>query len=218
MFIVSGYRRSGTTAMMWALVKALKTPNVLAYQSSDESIGNVEHDGYIPNPKRLLEVGGYARAASFLRQLPDNALIKLFYDSVINVPAGDHVVIFMDRDAEVIRESIRRVYDHHKKIGYKHASKGWHECVRTFDVHRPYCEEEIEQVIGILEQRKDINLIRVNYGDLIADPTGEFQRIKDAGLDINVRKAASVIDSKYYRSRASEFNSEEQPQRASSVR
>lgn len=199
MIVVSGYRRTGTSAMMEALFRGLLQLTILAYSDEDDNMRNVEIDGYSPNPGLLYEVGGHVRNASFLRIQPEGVLIKIFFDSVVNLPSGEHTVIFMERDESEIRDSLERVQEHFDKIGHKANMGDTPE--RTFDIFREYDQDDIDHVIGILEQRKDIKLIRVNYRDLVEHPKREFRRIAEH-LDLDIEKAASVIDERYYRSRA----------------
>lgn len=184
--------------MMGALSKSLRVDSVLAYTEADDIKGNVELDGYAPNPVPLLEVGGWYRCADFLRKQSDKVLIKVFFDALPEIPAGKHTIIFMDRDPEEIKESLRRVQAHFDKIGYEDKMKASPD--RTFDVFAPYSQEDIEHVIGIMEMREDVELIRVSYNDLMADPHREFQRISEM-IPLDVNEAASYIDSNYYRSK-----------------
>lgn len=183
---------------MRALFGSLNEKAIIAYSPGAGAEGNVEKDGYAPNPGPLLEVGGNARNASFLRSQPDNVLIKIFFDSILELPAGKHTVIFMERDPEEIRQSLEMVAAHFDSVGFTNYQKPCDE--RAFDVYRDYDQDDINHVLGILEQRKDITLIRVDYGDLVNDPEAVFQRISKH-LDLDVVKAKSLINSKFYRAR-----------------
>jgi hypothetical protein len=190
--------------MMGALFAALKVECELAY-SEDSGKGNIEHNGYAPNPTPLLEVGGHVRNGSFLRGLltrPRQVLIKIFFDTLPNLPIGKHTFVFMERDAEEIRASIDRVYRHLASI--EHPAQ-LPSTEREFDVFGEYDEDDIKHVLDIIEQRPDVTLIRVNYRDLVENPKREFERINEV-LELDVDKAASVIDSKYYRARKHDYS------------
>ena len=191
--------------MMRALFGSLREKAILAHSPAAGAEGNAEKDGYSPNPGPLFEVGGHARNASFLRAQPDNVLIKIFFDSVLELPAGQHTVIFMERDPEEIRQSLKMVEAHFDSIGFTNYQKACDE--RAFDVYREYDQDDIDHVLGILNQRKDITLIRVNYGDLVSDPGSVFRQI-GRHLDLDVDKAKSLINSKFYRARNNEYSKE----------
>ena len=203
--IVSGYRRSGTSAMMKALVTGLTIPGItLAYDpfSMDGDHGNMECDGYKPNPSPLYETRGAWRTPAFLRNLPDNVLIKIFFDGLTILPSGDYAVIFMQRDPAEIALSLEMVDKHFKRVGFTERQPPSEKL--PFDCYRPYKQADIDHVLGIVEQRRDINLIRVNHKDLIERPIEVFQAIRGSGIDLDVDKCASVIDAKHYRARKHE--------------
>jgi hypothetical protein len=165
-------------------------------------------DDYCPSPTPQYEAGGWPRAAEFLRDTGDDKIIKIFFDDIVNIPRGSHKIIFMDRDEEEINRSLEMVDEHYEKLikvlGRKPERQGpTPPYVRAFDVYRPYNKDDIEHVIGIMKCRRDVQLIRVNYGDLIKDPAKEFSRIAEI-LDLDVEEAASMIDAKHYRAKSNE--------------
>lgn len=188
--------------MMQALFYGLNEKRVLAYTKEDDQKGNVEKGGYMPNPGPLLEVGGTAYEAAFLRSQPKNVLIKLFFDVLPLIPSGDHKIVFMERDPDEIRGSVQRVKEHFKEIGFTKQQKAFAPHIKTFDVFRDYCQEDIDHVLGIMRQRKDCRLFRVDYNELVQRPAMSFESISEwLDLDLDVEKAASLIDEKYYRAR-----------------
>jgi hypothetical protein len=108
----------------------------------------------------------------------------------------------MDRDEDEINESIARSDAHLRSSGVKENPPTRY----TFDVFRPYSRDDVEHVLGIMEARSDVNLLKVNYKDLIEDPKGTFESIKytplgKERLPIDIDRAVSVINPEYYRVR-----------------
>jgi hypothetical protein len=231
-YIVSGYRRTGTSMMMRALSKGsgagfhitrriyTKKLRVLASNESEES--NQEVNGYRPNPNGLFEVshGRYLNAL-YLRKLPHGCLIKIFFDGLIALPHSQYKIIFMTRNHREIEASLNRIKQY-KEDQYD-AGPSWEEVtkdwppkakeyaelleervsrVMPFDRSRPYNQYDIDHVLGICEAREDIDLIKVNYNDVIDDPEREFRRLASWGIPINPETSASTVDKKLYRSRS----------------
>jgi len=197
--IVSGYRRSGTSCMMEAIHNGLghdKPEWKLFYQESKDGLNRLK-DGYAPNPGKLHEVGRqhYIRAR-FLRELPDRAIIKIFYDGIVNIPRGEYIVLWMERDAQEINDSVARSDAHLRATGVKENAPSPY----TFDVYRPYNQVDMDHVLGIMEMRRDVDLVRVNFRDLIEDPEGVFTEI-GRRLPVDVDAASKVINPRYYRCR-----------------
>ena len=195
--IVSGHRRSGTSVMMQALRAGIEY-GTLVWGTTDKKNGNIERNGYIPNPGPILEVGGSYRKAEWLREnMVDDTVVKIFFDGLPNLPLGDYRVIFMVRDEWEINDSCAKTDKHLRSVNIpENPASG-----NTFYVYRPYSQDDIDHVLGICEARSDIQLIKVNYSDLIKHPTHELATLKLLGVPLNVRRAASVIDPSYYRSK-----------------
>jgi hypothetical protein len=202
--------------MMQALLAGIQdTKMVLAYSKDDHSLGGcVERNGYAPCPTPLFEVGAAAyHNPDFLRNMPDNLIVKIFFDGLLNLPAGEYIIIFMERDVREIKHSLDRAEKHiidwameTRNIPPEETKERNSKIDRTFDVYLPYNQKNIDHVLGIMEQRKDVTLLRVNYRDLIANPYETLQSLATSPLgrerfQLDVAAAAAQIDSKYYRSK-----------------
>lgn len=201
--IVSGYRRCGTSVMMKALTSVLKGFQAGHRIENDVRFGNRYLDGYIPNPSPLLEIGSrnYLKA-SFLREMPDNVIVKIFFDGLIALPSGDYLIIFMERDPLEIKASLKKVNDHLDKMGGRTVPV----VEASFDVYREYNQEDIDHVKGIMRERRDVRLLEVDFRELVEDPIAVFNKIKYSPigrerLDIDVWRAASFIKPEFYRER-----------------
>ena len=53
----------------------------------------------------------------------------------------------------------------------------------------------------ILENRSDVQLTILNYGDVIYDPDTAFETLADNSFPIDPKLAATVVDEKLYRNR-----------------
>jgi len=194
--IVSGHRRSGTSVMMQAL-RAGMYKGTLVCSNRDQKNGNIERDGYIPNPGPLLEVGGNYRNPGWMRELVDDAVVKIFFDGLPYLPRGNYRVIFMIRDEWEIVDSCERVDKHLRSVGIPENPVS----NAPFYVYRPYSQDDIDHVLGICEARSDIDLIKVNFADLMKHPKHELETLRLLGVPIKVDRATSVIDPSYYRSK-----------------
>jgi hypothetical protein len=203
--VVSGYRRSGTSMMMQALYSGMKSGGIV-FQKQMEDFNPNEVDGYIPTPGKLWEVGrGFYKNAEFLRCIPDDSLIKILFDGLPAIPKGEWTVIFMLRDEVEIRASYARSDAHIRAAGISENPKTKH----TFDVYRPYNQEDLDHVIGICEARSDMDLFKIQYRDVIDDPVGIFTALQECGLDIDPEKSAAEVKPEYYRFRKENLLSKE---------
>jgi hypothetical protein len=134
--------------------------------------------------------------------MPDNVIVKIFFDGLIALPSGKYLIIFMERDPLEIKASLKRVDDHLDKLG------GRTNLVieAPFDVYRDYNQEDIDHVKGIMRERRDVRLLEVDFRELVEDPIAVFNKIKYTPigrerLDLDVERAASFIKPEFYRER-----------------
>jgi len=203
-YVVSGHRRSGTSAMMKALHEGMAGQGVaMAYQPGQEKIGAEPKDGYIPNPSGLQEVGQfYYQNPAFLRGIPEDTLLKILWDGLILLPKRKYTIVYMHRDPVEIQASCERVDRHLRQVGVQeNPEKGY-----PFDCFRPYRQEEIDHVLDVMEVRADVKLIHVDFKQMVETPYGVFLMLKDHGIPLDVERAAGLIDPSYYRFKASEID------------
>ena len=200
-YVVSGYRRSGTTAMM----KALHCGGlpVLCNSKIDDNCKRLpEVDGYKPTPTGLqFEIGqSFYMDPDFMAQYvvknPGSA-VKVFFDGLPNLPAHDYVVVFMHRDPGEIRESLQRAEDYRKAINMRDNRKDR----LPFDVYKDYTPEHVDYCYRIARQRRDMKVIDVNFVDLVRKPIEVLSWIRNI-IPIDLEKAAEAIDPDWYRCRA----------------
>jgi hypothetical protein len=169
----------------------------VAYQPSQEKIGAAPLDGYVANPSGLLEVGQYwYMRPKFLRGVPEGTLFKCLYDGLPHLPRRDYVVVFMRRDPQEIAASCARVDQHLRQMGVKENT----EKNFPFDCFRPYDQEDIDHVIGIMQARSDVRLIQVQFAEMVSDPLRIFRDLAEY-IPLNPEKSASTVIPSYYRFR-----------------
>jgi len=211
--VVSGSRRTGSSMMMSALHKGSSTLDLLVAPILEKA--NPKFKDYQPNPNGLYEVGlvRYLEPR-FLRKIPDDCLIKILFDGIPNLYPGDYKIVWMDRDEAEIRASEERVDRHFKECdketGMTKPDHNEYTRMLPFCSLRPYNKEDIDHVLKICEMRKDFDVVRVNYRDVIEDPIKAFEKIKFTPLgrlrvDIDIELAASAIDPTLYRMKSEEI-------------
>jgi hypothetical protein len=195
-YVVSGYRRCGTSAMMHALgaggIPLITVPDI-------EQM-NCGINGYKPNPGGLYEVGRnlYMEPGILIQLLQHGRAIKIFFDGLPILPKGEYRIIYMRRDPQEIQKSLDIALDNVRTAGWIPSSGGR----KPFDIFSPYAQKEIDWVLGICETRSDMELSIVDYADLVERP-GEV--LEGLALPIDVDAAAKVIDRKFYRTRGKDY-------------
>ena len=170
-YIVSGYRRSGTSMMMNALYKGMPSGGLL--YSLDMERLNPEVNGWMANPGGLWEVGSRRYLeADFLRGMPDGSLVKIFFDGLVNLPHDDYKIIFMNRDVEEIKMSMDSVDNHISRPDVSRKVE-----LLTFSAFKPYSQDDIDHVLGIMDARKDVELIEIDYAEVLENPEKAFRKI-----------------------------------------
>jgi hypothetical protein len=192
--------------MMMQAFKEGATEGGVVYKPDAETLNFTGKDGYKPNPGNLWEVGQrlYWNPA-FLRGIPDDSFIKIFFDGLQTLPKRDcrYKIIFMVRDAQEILNSIERVEQHILENDRSIISS--EQPYTPFSVYRSgYKQEDIDHAIGICEARIDMDLFVVDYGEVVRDPLTVFERLAEGGIPIDPAICAQTIDPKFYRSRRDE--------------
>ena len=104
----------------------------------------------------------------------------------------------MERDPSEIEASLKRSDAHLRASGVQENP----DIGFTFDVFRPYQQDDIDHVLGILRQRKDIDLTRLKFRHVIEQPYEIFESLADMGWPIDPSKSASVVNPDLYRFRS----------------
>ncbi len=188
-YIVSGIHRSGTSMMMKCLIDGGINP---VYSEKRESrMRSGDKEDYELNPDGFWEVGqaNYMQFG-YTSTLPDECCVKIQSIGLPILSSGEYKIVFMRRNPETIKISYIRAFgeiDFDKQYG-----DNWLE----------YYEELTSGVIGIMRQRRDVDLIEVNYNDVVNNPELEMNKLKDFGIPIDVNKAKLVPNTEYRRNEA----------------
>lgn len=180
-------------------------------------------DGYKPTKTLLYEVGrSFYLRPNLMRDLVANDIdlgIKVFYDGLPVLPVGEYTVIFMHRDPGEIAESLLKLekykqsFNKDESLGddghtslfeIRDVDMGVEANQYPFHVYRKYKPDDVQHCLDIVKQRRDIDVIEVQFSDLIKNPvkTLNFIRKTPCGrirVPIDVEKAAAVIDPDWYR-------------------
>lgn len=183
LYVVTGFPRSGTSMMMRCLQFAGIAPVVSATR---EAVMAQRNKGdYAANPHGFFEVEEreYMRLG-FLESIENGRSIKLLPTSLPFIPSRPTTVIWMRRNPVEIRQSCKRMYP---ELDFE---ERWPHWPRAHDV-------QIRIIRPILDDRKSIDVIELQYQEIIADPVAAL-----SVLPIDAQKAAAAVDGALYRNRA----------------
>lgn len=182
-YIVSGFMRSGTSMMM----KALEAGGIPAVYNASR---NMMNDKFGDEDYKIND-GGFYELTKDEYQDPDfpnncdGKVVKYLWGGMYRLKAGQpKTVIFMRRPISEISDSYEAAFGHIHPI-----------CI-------PELSDKLDDLQDILQQRKDINLIVIQYHDVIKNPVKVFRELKEQGLPINVEEATKVVNPELYRHRA----------------
>jgi hypothetical protein len=171
--------------MMECLIKG----GMNAFWDNSQNIINTycENKKYIPNPNGFYALNfNFFNSSSFIKDF-DNKLIKCPYDLLLKLPDHKYKLIFMIRNPEEIRKSMRSVSPYH--------TWGRNETITWL------YEKIFEALINNIQERKDIDILVINYLDIINNPKMEFEKIKNNGWNIDIKKSSSVVNKSLYRNK-----------------
>jgi len=179
-YIVSGLPRSGTSMLM-QMLKAGGMP--VATDEKREADEN--------NPKGYLEIEGIIDR---LRENPDlifrytGQAIKIIAYGLQYLPPGDYKIIYIERDIEEVLDSIE------KMIGKKDTER---------DKTRKSFTRLNEKIKKEINSRGDIEVLMVNYNDVIQHPEENAKKIYEfIGIQsLDVDKMIYSVDKNLYRQR-----------------
>ncbi len=106
----------------------------------------------------------------------EGKVVKFLYGGINRIVAGDYRVVFMQRDLEEVRQSYAAFF----RERLPHSG----------EVHTAV----IANAIGILQQRRDVQLAILQYRDVVEAPLKAFQGLRDTGWPIDPVKAAAIVD------------------------
>jgi len=175
-YIVSGYKRCGTSMMMQTLAAGGLEP---AYSSErdDQLNGHLGDDNYRPNDS-YYELGPGAMRSNFDQF--EGKVVKFLFSGILMMPVGEYRIIFMRRPTAEIRKSCLAAFGQPDRM-----------------VERWDFEERIEAIIGAARDRRSVvTLDEVQYHDMLRNPVTTLESLD---WPIDVMAAAKVPTCAKYR-------------------
>ena len=180
-YIVSGIHRSGTSAMMRALVEGGIKPIVNKAREKQMRLTNTLD--YTVNKHGFWEVGQseYMRLG-FTSELPQESCVKI---QAMGLPilsaAKGYKIIMMRRDPKAIKTSFINAFSE-REFNAKYSD--WPTHYFTL----------LDGVKAIMQQRRDVELMEIQFDDMIDDPFKVFTKIKAMGIPIDINKSVATIE------------------------
>lgn len=184
-YLVSGWWRSGTTMMMRALSKG-GLP-VLYDAGFDVEVQQRRQEFGNPQPlEKFYEINRQPLERLFSTGMVRGHLIKMFVPEVLRntlrFPYYDfyYQVVYMHRPIAEIKQSWEKAFPN---VAWGYRGDYWN-----------YISER--DPIAELNSRENIELVELNYKDVVADPLAAFELLKEKGWPIDPVKAAGVAGRK----------------------
>lgn len=182
-YIVSGLERSGTSLLM-QILQAGSVPTAFDMDSRPPDDNN---------PRGYFELEG----GKVINRLMDGAFpladykgkfIKITAYGLKFLPPGNYAVLYTERNIDEVLDSMEkmaRIRDEKR------------EDTRTSFIKLN------EMIKGIISKRKDIDVLFVNYNQIIADPESQIRRICEhfGWGEANLAVMISAVDKALYRKR-----------------
>ena len=186
-YIVSGLERSGTSMLM-QILNAGGAPT--GFDDSRRADVN--------NPKGYFELEG----GKIINKLMDGTFpldrfkgqfIKITSFGLKYLPFGSYKIIYSERNIEEILDSMEKMAD-------------------IKDIERDKTRESFIKLNAMIKNyitnREDIEILMVNYNDIIADPANNIKRVYEFinNSDLNLENMINAVDKKLYRQRRKNTN------------
>jgi len=162
------------------MMESLEAGGMDCVKSERRRMVNEHHrDGvYTPNPNDLYEPD-FRRWGLTEARKHDGRLIKVVAPNIDILCVHDYKVVYLLRDTLEIQQSF-------------YAAFGKEHPIKSID-------ESIKESLAVLRNRRDVQLITMNYTDVLDDPKKCLSRL-DWPFDID--KAVQIVDPKHYRFQA----------------
>lgn len=184
-YIVSSFHRSGSSMMMKCLIAGGMNA---VWDNCQEDLNKTAHrKGYYPNPNGFFALEDYKYKTPFFIKEHDKKLIKCPYNRLLDLPKHSYKLIFMKRDPYEIRKSMAEFSPY--------CSWGTNEAITHF------YDLIVGELTNKITSRGDIDMITINYKDVVNNPMLEFTRISQNGWNINPSLCVSMVDDTLYRNR-----------------
>lgn len=182
-YLISNIHRSGSSMMMRCLTEA---GMIGAYDEEVNSqLDFFAPDDYLPNPHGFYQL--QRTPNEFTVSQYENKVLKFPFRRLIHLPQGEYKICFLKRNPLEIQASMQ-AFTPFRSWGKDSVVCEFYDLV-------------IDTILNNLQSRTDINLTVLNYADIVANPTTEFQKLYNNGWPIDVNIAASLVNDSLYRLR-----------------
>lgn len=179
-YIVSGCPRSGTSLLMQIISRSgMQVATDKKREADDDNLhGYYEVENIIDKIKSDPQI-----VFNYTEQV-----LKVVHYGLQYLPKGDYKIVYMDRNIEEVLDSME------KMIGKKDNNRE--------DTKQVFLKLN-EKIKKLMQQRKDIDYVVVNFSNLIENPTEELQKvIRLFGIEsAKISDMVQVIDPSCYRNR-----------------
>lgn len=180
-YLISSCHRSGSSMCMQCLKEGGLNP---IYDISAENMNNVLGN-YKPNPDGFYQFTGEVNS-NFYNNFEGN-LIKINFRDILLLPRGNYKLIFLKRKPADIRKSMLEWTPF----------QDWGNNMTITFVYDVFFKSFFNKIL----ERKDVELIVLNYEDIINNPKKEFKKLFAKGWPIDIIKCASMVKPELHRNK-----------------
>lgn len=181
-YLISNIHRSGSSMMMRCLEAGGLIP---VYDKESDSMNQHAPFDYIPNPNGFYQFQRDVTANFY--EFFKGKVVKCPVRELLNLPVGNYKLCFIKRNPAEIRASMA------KWTPFK--SWGKDEVITYFyDLY-------VDSILTLLQARTDFNIVKLNYKNVVENPTLQFQKLVDAGWPVNVTEMTAKVQDSLYRNK-----------------
>lgn len=183
-YIVSSFHRSGSSMMMRCLEAGGLTP---VFEEVLDRIWDLNYStqDYHPNPNGFYHMDDYMYDWPSFYQDTKGKVIKVPRADLQILREGKYKVIFMVRNPEEIRASMRKFVPH----------QSWGQV----EVNTYFYDQIKEATLSRARLNKGLEILEINYADVVENPEREFAKIKKFGFPIDTKAASAMVEPNLYR-------------------
>lgn len=180
LYLITNLHRSGSSMLM----RCLETGGLEGvYDPLANEMNSTAAGDYIPNPNGFYQFNEEVNFNFYNNY--KGKLIKCYIRNILKLPPGNYKVILLKRNPKEIRRSM--------EAWTPFQSWGFDEAITYF------YDEYLDLIIQELKKREDIDLVTLNYKDIVSQPEIEFNKLVKKGWPIDPIKASEMVDPELHR-------------------
>lgn len=159
-------------------MRALEAGGLDVLYNPDRDKMNTQYgdEHYQPNEGGFYELNRRQYQQPGFPRMHEGKLIKALFGGITRIVAGDYRIVFMQRDFEEIRQSHQAFFSNPPHLDAEEY------------------RERMDNAIGMLRVRRDVDLSVFQYRDVLDRPVEKFTELKERGWPIDPEKAATVVN------------------------